>query len=116
MIYKDFDTGEYFTKEELEKAYDQLEDEMEYEDFDEYLDSMLGQGRQKTGGLIEEDRYEVFWVGGERDGETLFEADNEADAINKALELSQEHEDEFDPQFGGIAIVDRLTNREVVDW
>lgn len=116
MIYRDFDTGEYFTKEEIKTTYEQFDGETEWNSFDDYLEQELRIGREKIGGLIEAERYEVFWVGGDRDGETLFEADNEADAINKALELSQEHEDEFDPAYGGIAIVDRLTNREVVDW
>ena len=48
----------------------------------------------------------VFWVGGERDGETLKVFTNENDAINFAREFYDNHEKEFDPVCGGVGIVD----------
>ena len=55
MLYKNFDTGEIFTKKEIERRYNWIEDELEgkYKNFDEYLDDLVKQGRVITGGLIE---------------------------------------------------------------
>lgn len=52
-MYKDFDTGEEFTIEELKTIYNQFEGEMQYDSFEDYMDKMLDLGRQKVGGLIE---------------------------------------------------------------
>ena len=54
-IYRDFDTNETYTLEELQELYEQYNAEMGYESFDDYMDEMLSQGRQRTGGLIEEE-------------------------------------------------------------
>ena len=53
MRYKDFDTGEEYTLDELKAIYKQFEDEMQYDSFEDYLEKMLDLGRQKIGGLVE---------------------------------------------------------------
>ena len=60
-------------------------------------------------------KYSIFWVAGERDGEILFQTDDKADAINKAYELSEKYEEEFDPLCGGIAIFDEEKG-EIIEW
>ena len=117
MLYRNIDTNEIFTKKEVEDRYIWLEDELDgkYEDFDEYLDDLLAQGRAGTGGLVEVPQYTVHWVAGDRDGDTLYETDDYNEATTKAWELAKEHEDEFDPVCGGIGIVDNETGEEV-EW
>lgn len=53
-IYQNFDTGETFTREEIEKLFNDFRHELkeEYQCFDDYLDELLLQGLNKTGGLI----------------------------------------------------------------
>ena len=53
MRYKDFDTGEEYTIDELKVTYKQFENEMQYDSFEDYLEKMLDLGRQKIGGLVE---------------------------------------------------------------
>ena len=53
MRYKDFDTGEEYTLDELKTIYNQQEDEMQYDSFEDYLYNALALGRQKIGGLVE---------------------------------------------------------------
>lgn len=48
--------------------------------------------------------YTVYWIGGDRDGETLAEFDDENDAIRFACRFHDDHEDEFDPVCGGVGI------------
>ena len=117
MMYRNFDTGELFTKKEVEDLYLWFEDELEgkYEDFDEYLDDLLAQGRAGTGGLVEVPQYTVVWVAGDKDGETLYETDDWHEATVAAERLSDEHEDEFDPVCGGIGIIDNTTGKEI-EW
>ena len=52
-FYRDTDTGENYTAEELRSAYEQYKDDMEetYDSFEEYLESVL------NAGMIEEGRY-----------------------------------------------------------
>ena len=64
-LFKNIDTGEIFTLEELTELYDHYQYEMvrydydadsevpKYENFDEYLNYMLTKGANGTGGLIE---------------------------------------------------------------
>ena len=49
--------------------------------------------------------YEVFWVGGDRDGQTLGEFEEKIDAIRFAKAFEKEHEGEFDELCGGVSIV-----------
>ena len=51
--YLVFDTGEVWTEEEIEQAYDQFKEEMKYNSFDEYMDHMIQLGKNREGGLIE---------------------------------------------------------------
>lgn len=54
-MYKDFDTGELWSKEELEEAYNQAwEVHEEFPTFEEYFEYQLDLGRQRVGGIIEE--------------------------------------------------------------
>lgn len=53
MLYKDFDTNEIYTIEELKETYKIFADEMEYTDFEDFFEEMLSQGRQGIGGLVE---------------------------------------------------------------
>ena len=64
-------------------------------------------------------KYEVFWVAGERDGEVLKTFDNidaisSLQAIDFAEEFLREHEEEFDPWCGGVAIIDE--NGKALEW
>lgn len=52
MLYRDLDTMEVYTLEELEDNYKKFEDEMDYEDFEDYFEDMLAKGREGTGGLV----------------------------------------------------------------
>lgn len=60
-------------------------------------------------------KYTVYWVAGERDGETLGEFETENEAIKFARAFYDEHEDEFDPCCGGAGIADPEGN-VVTDW
>ena len=51
--FKDMDTGEVWSFEELRKAYDQFGSEMEYDSFEDWFDTMLSLGRQGIGGMVE---------------------------------------------------------------
>lgn len=57
MRYKDFDTGEEYTLDELKATYKQFENEMQYDSFEDYLEKMLDLGRQKIVGLVEIEDY-----------------------------------------------------------
>lgn len=115
MMYRNFDTGEMFTRREIEDLYLWLEEELEgkYEYFDDYLDDLLAQGRAGNGGLVEVPRYTIFWIAGERDGETLYETDDYAKAMNKVYEFGKKYIDEFDPVCGGIGIFDNETQKYI---
>lgn len=57
---------------------------------------------------------EVYFVGGERDGEVIGRFDTEAEAIKFARKFEKEHEDEFDELCGGVGISN--PNGEPVEW
>ena len=46
-------TGEVWTEEEIEQAYNQFKEEMKYNSFDEYMDQMIQLGKNREGGFIE---------------------------------------------------------------
>lgn len=53
MMCKNFDTGELWTRDEIEEIYNAEESlSEEYGTFDEYLEHLLDLGRQKAGGVI----------------------------------------------------------------
>lgn len=54
MMYKNFDTGELWTEEEIREEYEAEESLKEnHETFEDYLEYLLGLGRQRVGGIIE---------------------------------------------------------------
>lgn len=59
--------------------------------------------------------YMVYWTGGERDGEELAHFDSEWEAIQFARKFEAEHADEFEPDCGGVGIVDQ-NGDTVYDW
>lgn len=60
--------------------------------------------------------YTVHIVGGEHDGKEIGVFDDEAKAINFARQYETEHEEEFDPVCGGVAIVNNATDETLTDW
>lgn len=52
--YRDIDTGEIWTEEEIHLAFAAFRHEMkDYDSFEDYLDTQLAAGRAGTGGLVE---------------------------------------------------------------
>jgi len=51
--YRDIDSGEIWTEEEVREQFELLKDEMSYESFDDYMDNMLSKGRQRITGFEE---------------------------------------------------------------
>lgn len=55
IMYKNFDTGELWTREEIEAEYNRSPELAEvHGTFDDYLDFLLDLGKQKVGGVVEE--------------------------------------------------------------
>ena len=60
MLYRNFDTGEIWTEEEIREAYECESDLQEnYETFEEYLEYLLHLGKQAIGGIVEADESEA---------------------------------------------------------
>ena len=57
MKYRNIDTGEIWTLEEVKEAYEDFKSEIsdETNSFEDYLDDLLDMGRRKEGGLEEID-------------------------------------------------------------
>ena len=53
--FKNFDTGEIWTREEIKKSFDAVRYELPDPnmDFDVYLENLLALGRDGVGGLVE---------------------------------------------------------------
>lgn len=66
-------------------------------------------------GEIETAWYAVYLVGGERDGEELAKFGSETEAVDFARQYSRDHEADFDPVCGGVAIEDPY-GETVIDW
>jgi hypothetical protein len=67
--------------------------------------------------LIAEDierQYKVYWIGGDRDGELVGIFEDEWDAQKFAKAFHEEHQDEFDPTWGGVGITG--PKGEDVEW
>ncbi len=60
MMYRNFDTNELFTEEEVKRLYEQFKDEMPYDSFEDYIEDMLSKGRRKEGGLVVANWYAVM--------------------------------------------------------
>lgn len=58
-------------------------------------------------------QYEIFYVGGKKDGEILEVFADLPEAKEFAYEYTEEHTDEFDPVWGGVAISD---GTETIEW
>lgn len=54
MRYKNLDTGEIWSEDEVRKSFEMFADEINYNTFEDYLDHLLELGRNKEGGLVEE--------------------------------------------------------------
>lgn len=52
-VYMDFDTGNFWSLEELREHYERHAHEMSYDGFDGYLEEALNLGIQRVGGLVE---------------------------------------------------------------
>lgn len=52
-VYMDFDTGNFWSLEELRERYERHAHEMSYDSFDDYLEEALDLGTQRIGGLVE---------------------------------------------------------------
>lgn len=46
-------TGEIWTEEEIEQAYNQFKEEMKYSSFEDYMEHMIQLGKYREGGFIE---------------------------------------------------------------
>lgn len=103
-LYMNKDTGNLYTAEELEVLWEQFKDEMEFETFEDFVDTL--EEKEKC--------YTVFWVAGERDGETLGEFDTEQETIKFAEEFQKQREGEFDNLWGGVGIAD--PDGEEIEW
>lgn len=79
-------TGEYFTMEELKKAFADADINADFED---WLDDQISAGRHGMDGLIPYS-YEIIAVGGDDDGITVAVYEDKADAIN----FIYDHQDE----------------------
>ena len=102
--YMNKNTGVLFTQDEVETLWDQYKEEMEFDTFEDFLDTL--EEKEKA--------YTVFFVAGERDGETLGEFDTITEAIKFAQEFQEQHKNEFDDLCGGVGIADPDGNE--VEW
>lgn len=108
--YKNIDTNEIWELGEIKAIYDSEYDlQKEYDSFSAYLNHLLALGQQKVGGIVETKKYSVTLVGGDDDGEEVFETDDLADAIN----YGYAHADDAPL---GCSIFDRVADEEVIDW
>ena len=53
MKYMNIDTGETYTREELEKELEMFKDEMRFDNFEDYLEEYLRLGRERITGFVE---------------------------------------------------------------
>lgn len=51
--FKNIESGEIWSYEEIKEAYDQFKDEMRYDSVEEWIDELLSLGRQGIGGMVE---------------------------------------------------------------
>ena len=58
-------------------------------------------------------RYYAIWVAGNNDGKVLASFDDFEKIKNFARDFYRDHEDWFDPDCGGVAIFDRITDKQM---
>lgn len=58
-------------------------------------------------------KYVVFWVGGQDDGKTLFESNDDAEARGRAYELQEELADKAEEDWWGICLIDKETDESL---
>ena len=89
MKYKNVDTGEVWTLEEVKEAYEDFKHEIadEAKSFEDYLDDMLDMGRRKEGGLEE---IEAMWVADRCTGSFI----EKVDSIAAGMAIIKQFEDE----------------------
>lgn len=55
MKYRNFDTNEIWTEEEIKEIYDHEKDlQIHFKTFEKYLEYLLDLGRQQAGGIVVE--------------------------------------------------------------
>ena len=52
-MYKNIDTNEVYTLDELKESFEQFKHEMSFDTFEDYMDHFLRMGREGTGGFVE---------------------------------------------------------------
>lgn len=54
-MYKDLNTGEYYSFEEIKEVYEDFKNEMPYKNFEEYFECQIRLGSQRVGGFVKID-------------------------------------------------------------
>lgn len=80
----------------------------------EWAEMLILEKLERIGGA--KMRYDIFWVGGENDGEILFQTNDLAKAKAKAYELELENEDNFQEDWWGISIIDNENPKDSIDF
>lgn len=98
--YRNIDTNEIWSEDELRKAYNDFREESEYvssfESFEDYLDDQLRQGRERIGGLA------PVWFAVQETSEDAW--DNGSYDLDEAKKMLQEQGN------GLIAVIDEDDN------
>lgn len=124
MKYFDTERGSVISAADLEKEYNALfaASETECKTFAEYICACAGKHGtlvpvvDTKKGVLNMNRYIVYWVGGARDGEMLGAFDDVGAAINFASEFEKNHESEFDALCGGVGISDTENENNIIEW
>ena len=108
MMYRNFDTNELFTEEEVKNLYEQFKDEMPYDSFEDYIEDMLSKGRRKEGGLVVADH--EYLIRDKEAGNIIayFETLEEAEEELEAYEDEDRKDGTYTPDFYEIVAVDEI--------
>ena len=93
--------GDIITEDELIRLADE---------WDKDIDTLMEDLEE----IEDPDEYTVFWIGGEKDGETIATFETERAAVNFAKAYQDEHEADFDPCWGGVGIANK--DRDYIEW
>ena len=104
--YKNIDTGVVWSEEEIREAYNQQENP--FEPYDEYLEDMLKQGRERIGGLVEIDTANSYWYAVMQDNN-----DNDWGTGSYSLEEAKDMLEWYGWTEGYIAVIDNSTGNPV---